>query len=452
MTDPTLNSSQEEKSSVERDASTSTETTEQAPTTADNTASSSSSAATPDPEAQKKLADLLSHLNLQALPGQEIQKEHKFWKTQPVPQHGEPIKSEGPIEPSKKQEELRQEPYPLPKEFKWCLVDINEEAEMSELYKLLSDNYVEDDDAMFRFDYTPAFIDWALKPPGWLPDWHLGVRVASNNKLVAFISGIPIDLRIRKDTQRIVEINFLCVTRRVHLKGIFRAVYTAGVVLPRPTATCRYYHRSLNPKKLVDIGFSHLPRDMSMKRMQLRLSLPKETSIRGLRLMREEDATKVQALLNRYLKRMEFSVVFKNADEVRHWLLPRDGVVSTYVVESTDGTITDVASYYSIPSTVIGNAHYKTMEAAYQFYYATDVVFQQDGEQQLGDRLRTLFKDILIKAKEERFDVFNCLNLLDNEEIIEDLKFGPGDGNLNYYLYNWRCHDVPSEKVGLIML
>ena len=54
-----------------------------------------------------------------------------------------------------------------------------------------------------------------------------------------------------------VEINFLCVhkklrskrmapvlireiTRRVNLQGIFQAVYTAGVVLPKPIATCRY--------------------------------------------------------------------------------------------------------------------------------------------------------------------------------------------------------------------
>ncbi|KAI9593473.1 glycylpeptide N-tetradecanoyltransferase 1 [Syncephalis fuscata] len=453
MADPTPNSNQNEKQPAEQSASNPTESSETVPPTADNPSDQLRSAITNDPEAQKKLAELLSHLQLQSPIGSETSKEHKFWKTQPVPQHGEKITSEGAIEPKRNHEELRKEPYPLPTNFKWCLLDINQKEEMDELYQLLADNYVEDDDAMFRFDYSPAFLDWALKPPGWVEDWHLGVRVAGNNKLVAFISGIPVDLRIRKDTQRIVEINFLCVhkklrskrlapvlikeiTRRVHLTGIFRAVYTAGTVLPRPTATCRYFHRTLNCKKLVDIGFSHLPRDMSMKRMQLRLSLPKETGIRGLRLMREEDITKVQALLNRYMKRMEFSVVFKTPDEVRHWLLPRDGVVWTYVVETPEGTITDVASYYSIPSTVIGHAHHKSMNAAYQFYYASDVVFQEEGEQLLGDRLRGLFKDLLIKAK----------------EIIEELKFGPGDGNLNYYLYNWRCHDVPPNKVGLIML
>ena len=56
--------------------------------------------------------------------------------------------------------------------------------------------------------------------------------------------------------QDMVEINFLCVhkklrskrmapvlikeiTRRVNLEGIFQAVYTAGIVLPKPVATCR---------------------------------------------------------------------------------------------------------------------------------------------------------------------------------------------------------------------
>jgi glycylpeptide N-tetradecanoyltransferase len=45
---------------------------------------------------------------------------------------------------------------------------------------------------------------------------------------------------------------------------MFQAVYTAGIQLPTPFSTCRYYHRSLNPKKLVDIGFSPLGRDTTM--------------------------------------------------------------------------------------------------------------------------------------------------------------------------------------------
>ena len=42
------------------------------------------------------------------------------------------------------------------------------------------------------------------------------------------------------------------ITRRVHVSGMFQAVYTAGVVLPKPVAQCRYWHRSLRPKKLIE--------------------------------------------------------------------------------------------------------------------------------------------------------------------------------------------------------
>jgi len=30
----------------------------------------------------------------------------------------------------------------------------------------LAENYVEDDDSMFRFDYSIDFLRWALLPPG----------------------------------------------------------------------------------------------------------------------------------------------------------------------------------------------------------------------------------------------------------------------------------------------
>jgi glycylpeptide N-tetradecanoyltransferase len=44
----------------------------------------------------------------------------------------------------------------------------------------------------------------------------------------------------------------------LHLRNIWQAAYTAGVVLPRPVCACRYWHRSLNPKKLIEVGFSSL--------------------------------------------------------------------------------------------------------------------------------------------------------------------------------------------------
>ena len=36
---------------------------------------------------------------------------------------------------------------------------------------------------------------------------------------------------------------------------------------------------------------------------------------------------------------------------------------------------------------------------------------------------------------------------MDNKEFLENLKFGVGDGNLQYYIYNWKCPEMPSDKV-----
>ena len=33
---------------------------------------------------------------------------------------------------------------------------------LKEVYTLLNENYVEDDDNMFRFDYSPEFLHWSV--------------------------------------------------------------------------------------------------------------------------------------------------------------------------------------------------------------------------------------------------------------------------------------------------
>lgn len=48
------------------------------------------------------------------------------------------------------------------------------------------------------------------------------------------------------------------------------------------------------------------------------------------------------------------------------------------------------------------------------------------------------------------FDVFNALDLMENKEFLERLKFGIGDGNLQYYLYNWKCPFMEPKKVSYI--
>eukprot|EP00400_MALV-I_sp_L67-5_P001116 gene1116-1085_t len=216
---------------------------------------------------------------------EEMNKGHKFWGSQPVPQDFESlaIEESGPIDANEDVKLVKQDPTKLPAGFEWEVLDLESETVRNEIYTLLYENYVEDDDAQFRFDYSIDFLMWALTPHGYIKDWHVGVRVSKSKKLVGMITGIPQRMRVHDKERDMCEINFLCVhkklrskrlapvlikevTRRVNLKGIWQAVYTAGVTIPTPMAECRYYHRSINPKKLIEVGFSPLQPRMTIAR------------------------------------------------------------------------------------------------------------------------------------------------------------------------------------------
>ena len=122
--------------------------------------------------------------------------------------------------------------------------------------------------------------------------------------------------------------------------------------------------------------------------------------------------------------------------EFKHWLLPRTDVIYSFVVEHPEThKITDMVSFYSLPSSVLGNEKHTQLRAAYCYY-----VFAN------GTKLLDLMQDALILAKTHHFDVFNALDILDNETFLKELKFGIGDGHLQYYMYNWRCANVKPTR------
>ncbi|KAK9395694.1 glycylpeptide N-tetradecanoyltransferase 1 [Crotalus adamanteus] len=106
-------------------------------------------------------------------------RSYQFWDTQPVPKLGEVVNIHGPVELDK--DNIHQEPYTLPQGFMWDALDLGDRGVLKELYTLLNENYVEDDDNMFRFDYSPEFLLWKKK---------------------------------------IVEINFLCVHKKLRSKRV----------------------------------------------------------------------------------------------------------------------------------------------------------------------------------------------------------------------------------------
>ncbi|KAK7608839.1 glycylpeptide N-tetradecanoyltransferase-like protein [Phyllosticta paracitricarpa] len=431
------------------------------------------------------LADILTGLSTSN--NKKDMSSYKFWQTQPVPSFEErgKLAEDGPIKMIDV-DKVSKEPSPMVEGFEWVTMNLQDATELQEVYELLSNHYVEDGEAMFRFNYSASFLNWALKAPGWRDIWHVGVRATQSRKLVAFISGVPVRLRVRNKTVSSIEINFLCVhkklrskrlaptlikeiTRRCYLNGIYQAIYTAGVILPTPVATCRYYHRSIDWEKLYEVGFSPLPRGSTRQRQILKYKLPERTATNGLRPMQLKDVEAIQDLLTRYLQRSQMAQEFSK-EEVEHWLLHKaDGaneqVVWSYVVEDpSSGKITDFFSFYCLESRIIQDKANRTVRAAYLYYYATETAFTGD-KKELKARLNALMKDCLILAKKAKFDVLNALTLLDNPLFLEEQKFGAGDGQLHYYLYNYRTapllggtddKNVASDKhmggVGVVML
>ena len=144
-------------------------------------------------------------------------------------------------------------------------------------------------------------------------------------------------------------------------------------------------------------------------------------------------------------------------EDFLHWFLPREDIIDTYVVEKPANNyintavlgspkkdnsmvITDLVSFYTLPSTVISHPTHNNLKAAYSFYNVSTVTPWVD-----------LIGDALVLARKSELDVFNALGLMNNKEFLEELKFSPGNGYLNYYIYNWRCPPMKQENVGLVL-
>jgi len=222
-------------------------------------------------------------------------------------------------------------------------------------------------------------------------------------------------------------------------------MYTSGTTLPTPFATAQYWHRNLNPQKLVDVRFAFRPADINQARFNKMHKLPQTTSTDGLRVMTEADVPSVTVALNKHLSENYAVHISFTEDEIRHFFLPRDTVVFAWLVQDdSTGIVTDFISFYALNSSVLNDPHHDKIMAAYAFY---NFVPEND-----ANRMKLLMRDSLILAKKNNFDVFNMTEVLKHKLVKEDLMFKPGDGRLAHYLYNWRQKGIESDDIGIVLV
>lgn len=96
-------------------------------------------------------------------------------------------------------------------------------------------------------------------------------------------------------------------------------------------------------------------------------------------------------IIPQYLGKFDLAPIFTE-EEFRHWFFPQIGIVDSFVVDNPVlKKITDMVSYYTLPSSVMHHQTHKTLRAAYSFYNVSTVTPWQE-----------LMTDALISAKNVR--------------------------------------------------
>ena len=209
--------------------------------------------------------------------------------------------------------------------------------------------------------------------------------------------------------------------RRKRLHGLMQAHYTSGHTMPTPFATSHNMNRLINVDKLVKIHYCQLPLGMTMKELTRKYKLPEKKAIKIVGNIREMQKKDVAEVLKLHMKQQEkYKSYYKfNQDEVRHFLLPKQGVVWTYVIENEDKQgkkyISDFFSMYRLTQQCVNKERlghkWDDMNIAYLYYYGLN-----------QNELKEIAKMCLWICKEDMdCDAFTAQTNMDNtKELFED--------------------------------
>jgi len=385
-----------------------------------------------------------------------LQRKHKFWKTQPVPHLTEDINNSEAIEKDKSISEIKDTPYALPNGFEWSALDLNSQNDTNDMIDFLNMYYVEDSDNTFRLNYTPEFLIWSLTyTSSKNDDLIFCARVSETKKMVGLITGVIIDMCIKEKEIKMADIDYLCihpklrnkgmasllikeVTRRVNKKGYFQAIYGGTRYLPKPICTAKYYHRPIDVKKLIETGFLSLPNDGTLDGALKFFSIESMRLTNGFRPLEEKDIDSAFQVLADFLTKYDCYQVFNKDTFTR--IFYNNPHVTAFVIEK-EGEIVDFASYYKQNSKVLKPDKYEYISEGYLYYTTNNFT-----------TLYSLGKSLLLMAQMENLDVFNVIDIMDNIEMIDSLRFTHGTGILHYYLFNWKFPETTPSRLAKYIL
>ncbi len=327
---------------------------------------------------------------------------HAYWDTQPATRT---------FTPDEKETLVRTDATPLPPGYEWstCTID--------ETYTFLKHRYLTNE--TFRHVYTTETLRRCI-------DRTITIRSIQTKEIVGHITSVYINARVESTTMRMAQINFLCIhenhrnqrftpclvdeiKRRIALDGVWHAIFTAHASLPGPLVKSTFWHRFLDVKKLVRLGF-HRTNRVRDKFFEVR-----GPCVHTWRKMVEGDIPNVIRILQDHVAQFTIAPIIDEA-YIRRWVLP----IHSYVDDSSGAFV----SFYDIPYERVDGSG--TIKQAVRFYTVG----------------KDVFNDTFILAKNLGSDVFNTLDVGVTGNL-RDYKFMEGSGYIHYHLFNYT---VTSDK------
>jgi len=371
---------------------------------------------------------------------------HQFWDNFPIMHDGTvvPVDKNSSIEDMKSY--ARPAPYNLPPGFSWT----KDKIPIEDISAFLQLHYVDD---IFKLQYTTEFLRYCLYPKTENTVYeNIIFGVLYEKKLMAFIAGIPITLKISDKIVHMMVVNFMCVhpairnkrltpvlikelTRRSCQMGIIHCLYSSVQQVALPLSVPKFYHRILNVPKTLQTGF-YIPKNgETTHRLTLRYRLPSTPTIK-LRNPAVSDISEMKKSLDAYSVNFKISQIF-STDEIEHYFFSPH-CVTRVVGDFAEKSLLEFFAFTLMDVTKDNGMSVKVASLFFCTHHSTP--------------LDVLGEAMLIVARDYKADCFTCLDTFKFSPYFERLKFQRGRGKLNYYLGNWETPPISPENLAFTML
>jgi glycylpeptide N-tetradecanoyltransferase len=344
-----------------------------------------------------------------------------FWNTQPVNRGS----SDGVIDDSKKVPKTQTS---LPLNYQWTKV-----SDTFAIADFLEKYYVEDPCSAYRLVYTPLFFEYLFESPNHKEEYSLGLL--HRNELIGYALAKEHLMSLRNKIYKIVSVNFLClskeyrnmnlaplmikeITRIANTNGIFQAVFTAERDKGFSISTAQYFHFPINEVTLIKAGIIDSPREVIM--------VP--NCREDTRLIQDSDLIK-----DLYENINNSTILYEKFDDIsfKQTFSGKNDIFYTVYNDKSK----EFASFYIIYTKCLSKNI--LLKKAYLYYWYGSKEIVSDA--------------ISIASRLLAVDMFDLLNISNNESIIKDLKFVEGTGSLEYHMFNIKERRIDSKDLNFIL-